>query len=35
MTRASSVQVAVHIDSGEMQMASPQAMLDAVQKVLA
>lgn len=35
MTRASSVQVAVLIDSGEMQMASPQVMLDAVQKVLA
>jgi len=34
MTRASTVQVAVHIDSGEMQLASPQVMLDAVQKVL-
>mgnify|MGYP000624834714 FL=1 len=34
MTRASSVQVAVHIASGEMQMASPQVMLDAVAKVL-
>lgn len=35
MTRASTVQVAVHIDSGEMQLASPQVMLDAVAKVLA
>jgi len=26
--------VAVHIDSGEMQLASPQVMLDAVQQVL-
>ncbi|MBO0367073.1 acyl-CoA thioesterase [Pseudomonas putida] len=34
MTRASTVQVAVHIDSGEMQLASPQVMLDAVQRVL-
>jgi len=34
MTRASSVQVAVHIASREMQLASPQVMLDAVQKVL-
>ena len=34
MTRASTVQVAVHIESGEMQLASPQAMLDAVAKVL-
>lgn len=34
MTRGSSVQVAVHIASGEMQLASPQVMLDAVQKVL-
>lgn len=34
MTRASSVQVAVDIASGEMQLASPQVMLDAVQKVL-
>jgi len=34
MTRASTVQVAVHIDSGEMQLASPQVMLDAVQQVL-
>ena len=34
MTRASSVQVAVHIDSGEMQLASPQVMLDAVNRVL-
>ncbi|OLS64016.1 acyl-CoA thioesterase [Pseudomonas putida] len=35
MTRGSSVQVAVHIASREMQLASPQVMLDAVQKVLA
>ncbi|PSS56734.1 thioesterase family protein [Pseudomonas sp. BBP2017] len=34
MTRASSVQVAVEIASGEMQLASPQVMLDAVAKVL-
>lgn len=34
MTRASSVQVAVHIESGEMQLASPQVMLDAVERVL-
>ncbi len=34
MTRASTVQVAVHIDSGEMQLASPQVLLDAVNKVL-
>ena len=34
MTRGSSVQVAVHIDSGEMQLASPQVMLDAVNRVL-
>lgn len=34
MTRASTVQVAVHIESGEMQLASPQVMLDAVAKVL-
>ncbi|NNJ18697.1 acyl-CoA thioesterase [Pseudomonas putida CSV86] len=34
MTRASTVQVAVHIASREMQLASPQVMLDAVQKVL-
>ncbi|WP_110970364.1 MULTISPECIES: acyl-CoA thioesterase [Pseudomonas] len=34
MTRASSVQVAVHIESREMQLASPQVMLDAVNKVL-
>jgi len=26
--------VAVHIESGEMQLASPQVMLDAVRKVL-
>ncbi len=35
MTRASTVQVAVHLESGEMQLASPQVMLDAVQQVLA
>ncbi|KJK19966.1 acyl-CoA thioesterase [Pseudomonas sp. NPDC087612] len=34
MTRASSVQVAVEIASGEMQLASPQVMIDAVNKVL-
>ena len=34
MTRASSVQVAVDIASGEMQLASPQVMLDAVNQVL-
>ncbi|MFD2640600.1 acyl-CoA thioesterase [Pseudomonas japonica] len=34
MTRASSVQVAVHIASGEMQLASPQVMLDAVARAL-
>lgn len=34
MTRASSVQVAVHIASREMQLASPQVMLDAVARVL-
>ena len=34
MTRASTVQVAVHVESGEMQLASPQVMLDAVAKVL-
>ena len=34
MTRASTVQVAVHIDSGEMQLVTSQAMLDAVAKVL-
>ncbi len=34
MTRASSVQVAVEIASGEMQLASPQVMLEAVAKVL-
>ena len=34
MTRASSVQVAVDIASGEMQLASPQVMLDAVARVL-
>ena len=35
MTRASTVQVAVEIASSEMQLASPQAMLDAVARVLA
>ncbi|MFK8330654.1 acyl-CoA thioesterase [Pseudomonas sp. BJa5] len=34
MTRASTVQVAVEITSGEMQLASPQVMLDAVARVL-
>ncbi|MBA1202382.1 acyl-CoA thioesterase [Pseudomonas capeferrum] len=34
MTRASSIQVAVKIDSNEMQLASPQVLLDAVQRVL-
>lgn len=34
MTRASTVQVAVHIASREMQLASPQVMLDAVDRVL-
>ncbi|MHA6198461.1 acyl-CoA thioesterase [Pseudomonas wadenswilerensis] len=34
MTRGSSVQVAVHIASREMQLASPQVMLDAVARVL-
>ncbi|UVL24690.1 acyl-CoA thioesterase [Pseudomonas donghuensis] len=34
ITRASSVQVAVDIASGEMQLASPQVMLDAVNQVL-
>lgn len=34
MTRASTVQVAVEIASREMQLASPKAMLDAVQQVL-
>ncbi|MDR0278679.1 MAG: acyl-CoA thioesterase [Paucimonas sp.] len=34
MTRASTVQVAVHIASREMQLASPQVMLDAVARVL-
>jgi acyl-CoA thioester hydrolase len=34
MTRASTVQVAVEIASSEMQLASPQVMLDAVAKVL-
>ncbi|UVJ44414.1 acyl-CoA thioesterase [Pseudomonas sp. LS1212] len=35
MTRASSVQVAVDLASREMQLASPQVFLDAVQKALA
>ncbi|MGV8843039.1 MAG: acyl-CoA thioesterase [Pseudomonas sp.] len=35
LTRASSVQVAVHIASREMQLASPQVFVDAVQKALA
>ncbi|NBA94004.1 thioesterase family protein [Pseudomonas sp. R5(2019)] len=35
MTRASSVQVAVHIESGEMQLASPGVFVDAVQQALA
>lgn len=34
MTRASSVQVAVDIASREMLMASPQVMIDAVEKAL-
>ncbi|MFK0086058.1 acyl-CoA thioesterase [Pseudomonas sp. NPDC090755] len=34
MTRASTVQVAVEIASGEMQLASPQVMIDAVARVL-
>jgi acyl-CoA thioester hydrolase len=35
VTRASSVQVAVCVDTREMQLTSPTALLDAVQKVLA
>ncbi|BAP42957.1 acyl-CoA thioesterase [Pseudomonas sp. 21LCFQ02] len=35
MTRASTVQVAVAVDSREMQLASPKAFTDAVQKALA
>jgi len=35
LTRGSSVQVAVHIASREMQLASPQVFVDAVQKALA
>lgn len=34
MTRASSIQVAVHIASREMQMASPKVFTDAVERVL-
>ncbi|MGA8132671.1 acyl-CoA thioesterase [Pseudomonas sp. MWU12-2345] len=35
LTRASSVQVAVDIQSREMQLASPKVFVDAVEKVLA
>lgn len=35
MTRASTVQVAVAVDSREMQMASPKVFIDAVQRALA
>ncbi|KIQ05679.1 MULTISPECIES: acyl-CoA thioesterase [Pseudomonas] len=35
MTRGSSVQVAVEIASREMQLASPQVFIDAVQRVIA
>lgn len=35
VTRASSVQVAVRVDTREMQLASPAALLEAVRKVLA
>jgi acyl-CoA thioester hydrolase len=35
LTRASSVQVAVRVDTREMQLTSPAALLDAVRKVLA
>lgn len=35
LTRASSVQVAVRIDTREMQLASPAPLLDAVRRVLA
>jgi acyl-CoA thioester hydrolase len=34
MTRASSVQVAVKIDSREMQLASPKVFVDAVRRVI-
>jgi acyl-CoA thioester hydrolase len=34
MTRASSIQVAVHIETREMQLASPKAFTDAVERVL-
>ncbi|OCR27041.1 thioesterase [Pseudomonas syringae] len=34
MTRASSIQVAVHIESREMQLASPKVFTDAVARVL-
>jgi acyl-CoA thioester hydrolase len=34
MTRASSIQVAVAIESREMQLASPQVFTDAVERVL-
>ncbi|MCX7079100.1 MAG: acyl-CoA thioesterase [Pseudomonas sp.] len=34
LTRASSVQVAVNLASREMQLASPQVFIDAVEKVL-
>ncbi|MCQ2994846.1 acyl-CoA thioesterase [Pseudomonas quasicaspiana] len=34
MTRASSIQVAVHIETREMQLASPKVFTDAVEKVL-
>lgn len=34
LTRASTVQVAVHIASREMQLASPKVFIDAVQKAL-
>jgi acyl-CoA thioester hydrolase len=34
MTRASSIQVAVHIESREMQLASPKVFTDAVERVL-
>jgi len=35
LTRASTVQVAVEIQSREMQLASPKVFVDAVEKVLA
>jgi acyl-CoA thioester hydrolase len=34
MTRASSIQVAVHVESREMQLASPKVFTDAVARVL-